>query len=41
LLLILVLVNLAVAYNDEDAAALNFPSLTMLLLASTAGRCYY
>jgi hypothetical protein len=40
LLLILVLVNLAVAYTDGDVAALNFPSMTMLLLGSTAGRCY-
>ena len=37
LLLILVPVNLATTYHYGDSAALNFPSMTALIFASTAG----
>ncbi|PNF16473.1 Protein brambleberry [Cryptotermes secundus] len=38
-LLLFVPLNLAVTYTHGDAAALNFPSMTILILASTAA-CY-
>jgi hypothetical protein len=39
-LLLLVPMNLAVSYNHGDSAALNFPSMTILIVASIAGTCY-
>jgi hypothetical protein len=39
-LLLLVPLNVAVTYNHGAAVALNFPSMTMFILASTAGTCY-
>jgi uncharacterized ion transporter superfamily protein YfcC len=39
-LLLLVPLNLAVTYNYGEAAALNFLSMTILILASTAGMYY-
>jgi hypothetical protein len=39
-LVLIVPLNLAVIYNHGDAAALDFPSMTILILASTAGMCY-
>jgi hypothetical protein len=36
-LLLIVPLNLAAMYHHGDSAALNFPSMTILIIASTAG----
>jgi hypothetical protein len=36
-LLLIVPLNLAATYHHGDSAALNFPSMTVLIFASTAG----
>jgi hypothetical protein len=40
LLFLIVSLNFAAMYNRWDAATLNFTSMTILILALTAGMCY-